>query len=697
MVGSPSPGEINCQVCEKSRKSDFPRTFSVVAIRKSRDGGCWLCSTVLDAVDILRPGWTSDHLTDGFVRYDPRRFHGDCDLRFEIHTQNEQIDSFHLYQHQGMTFCPLTSLALIWQKGLASSIRTSTDTEKMVEPHESVPRHPCLPSLDIVRRTSSEAAFYRVLSWVNDCLTNHDECRLPDGDFVPRRLVRVGPWNGDTEPFLFEPKEPCNYVALSYCWGVDVSEVLATTTARLETYTSGIQLSSLPKTIQDAIVFCRGIRVEYLWVDMLCIVQDDPEDWIREASQMHLVYSNSHLTVAAHKPTSCREGFLGEQEFGQETWQRPFRPSCSGQKSEGVPDRMYIRRGSPPLFKTASALELRGWTVQEGILPTRILHLTGAEMAWECNTRDMCECNHMIDRQWAGRLSQPFLKSLFQSGDGSRFGPQVPTGNSWMAVAVEFSYRKLTKQSDKLIALSGVAQTILASAPPETVYLAGIWQDQLPKLLLWRAENRRIDTHDSEHKRPAKYRAPSWSWASIDGPIEYDIYTLSGEETSHVDTIDCLCIPESSLNPTGTFTGGHITIRGLLMPVVLATRQIPRGWSRITDRWRGHATWIRTSDKQTSEISCDLPQIPAIKTASLGFECWRKPCNDGECEDCDVDIRNTPFFCLKIASYESCGILSLYFLVLKSAGGHPYERIGVGCVGREDFFATAKMATVKLV
>jgi hypothetical protein len=88
----------------------------------------------------------------------------------------------------------------------------------------------------------------------------------------------VGSWNGDTDPFLIEPKDPCDYVALSYRWGVDISEVLTTTTPRLKTYGSAIQLSSLPNTIRDAIIFCRGIRAEYLWVDMLCIIQDDPED-----------------------------------------------------------------------------------------------------------------------------------------------------------------------------------------------------------------------------------------------------------------------------------------------------------------------------------------------------------------------------------------------------------------------------------
>jgi hypothetical protein len=150
----------------------------------------------------------------------------------------------------------------------------------------------------------------------------------------------VSSWNGVTEPFLLEPKEPCAYVALSYCWGVDISEVPATTTARLDTYGSAIRLSSLPETTRVAITFCRGIRVAYVWVDMLCIIQDDPEDWIKEASKMHLAYSNSFLTIAAHASTSCRTRFLGEQEFKEEKWQRSFRPVFRDHRNDRMPDRM---------------------------------------------------------------------------------------------------------------------------------------------------------------------------------------------------------------------------------------------------------------------------------------------------------------------------------------------------------------------
>lgn len=116
MVGSPSPVEINCQICEENQEIGPSHCFSVSAIRKSRDGGCWLCSTVLDAVDIIRPGWTSDHLTDRRICYNRWDGSDGCDLWFNLYAQDEWIDRFFLYQHQGMPFCPLTSLACIKQR-----------------------------------------------------------------------------------------------------------------------------------------------------------------------------------------------------------------------------------------------------------------------------------------------------------------------------------------------------------------------------------------------------------------------------------------------------------------------------------------------------------------------------------------------------------------------------------------------------
>ncbi len=82
--------------------------------------------------------------------------------------------------------------------------------------------------------------------------------------------------------------------------------------ANREAYCCGIPIPSLSKSVQDAVLVCRRLGIRYLWVDALCIVQDDTDERQREAAQMHRIYSNSHLTIAAHAAVSSKDGFLGK-------------------------------------------------------------------------------------------------------------------------------------------------------------------------------------------------------------------------------------------------------------------------------------------------------------------------------------------------------------------------------------------------
>jgi len=103
------------------------------------------------------------------------------------------------------------------------------------------------------------------------------------------------------------------YACLSYCWGTNVDGIIKTTKASLANHQQGIAISLLPKNFQDATLICTGLSIRYLWVDALCIIQDDKDDWNYESGQMCRVYSNSYITIAAHSADSCHQGFLGTQ------------------------------------------------------------------------------------------------------------------------------------------------------------------------------------------------------------------------------------------------------------------------------------------------------------------------------------------------------------------------------------------------
>jgi hypothetical protein len=115
------------------------------------------------------------------------------------------------------------------------------------------------------------------------------------------------------------PESRGQYVALSYCWGSNVP--FTTTSANLQEHKqeNGITFDQLPETLQDAVLMVRFLGLRYLWVDCLCIVQDDIADWEHEAAQMADVYSNAFLTLAAMRANHCDEGFLGPRTPREQT------------------------------------------------------------------------------------------------------------------------------------------------------------------------------------------------------------------------------------------------------------------------------------------------------------------------------------------------------------------------------------------
>jgi len=166
---------------------------------------------------------------------------------------------------------------------------------------------------------------------------------------------------------------------------------LTTTTKNLETHYQGVPLLSLPNTIYDAVMFCRGLRLQYLWVDSLCIVQDDRESWLVDSAQMGEIYSNGLVTLAIEEPTSCKIGFLGNQRFGSSEWQQKLVAQVS-LEAGGPASELFIRPSTsqPSNYAERCSLDKRGWCLQESVLSTRRLCFDGNEMTWHCAHHEIC-------------------------------------------------------------------------------------------------------------------------------------------------------------------------------------------------------------------------------------------------------------------------------------------------------------------
>ena len=160
--------------------------------------------------------------------------------------------------------------------------------------------------------SDSPECFSRIREWIENCEKNHPKCSMKDATPLPARVVNIGRTAQGYKPFLYESSgDTASYAALSYVWGADLP--LRTTKSTIARHRKKIKWSLIPKTIQDAIVITDQLGLEYLWVDSLTIIQDDPVDWQRESGKMAGIYSNAYITIAATAAKGCRSGIFASR------------------------------------------------------------------------------------------------------------------------------------------------------------------------------------------------------------------------------------------------------------------------------------------------------------------------------------------------------------------------------------------------
>ena len=190
----------------------------------------------------------------------------------------------------------------------------------------------------------------------------------------------------------------------------------------------------MPSTFQDAIEVTRRLGVRYIWIDALCIVQDDRQDWERESGKMANVYHNSFVTLAATSAGSPKAGC-----FATTPASRVELNSVYAQLIHHFPNSPADDRSSRfPLLT-------RAWTYQERTLAPRVIHLGREELVWECFSIRHCECG-AGERHFKGEVSKSrFFDALIQPSSDSNRSPEV----TWRQIVIQYSPLALTIQSDK--------------------------------------------------------------------------------------------------------------------------------------------------------------------------------------------------------------------------------------------------------
>ncbi|KAL6923971.1 hypothetical protein FSST1_001245 [Fusarium sambucinum] len=452
----------------------------------------------------------------------------------------------------------------------------------------------------VVPDAGSKETLSVVTGWVNDCVQSHDCCQPPAETRLPSRILDLEALNDPNKIRLLETagdEKYGSYITLSYCWGSDPTFHVRTTHSTMSSHLDSIEVDALPQTYKDAIMITRHLGIRFLWIDSLCICQDDVEDWARESAAMQQVYAGAYLSIAADNAAGSEQGFLKRED-------RSYVPATintstnTSESSESNEVAGYIFEVPPNKAHHARAwmifnkepLTKRGWAMQERLLPIRALHFGNDQMFFECNYHLLSEDGVEVKGRWNSLY--PLKEKGFK--DIARKSRVSATHQLWYLILEDFFHRKVTLKSDRLPAISGLATMFQSRLTEEMVskggsgnvqYVAGLWSNALIEGLGWSTLGGKEPITLPDHKPlpgAENYIAPTWSPASFDDVSAHGM-TMPGWVDVATAT-DFSVTPKTMHNPFGELIDGWIRIRGPMIKLSLS--ELPDEDQEKLGTWR---------------------------------------------------------------------------------------------------------------
>ncbi|KAI0153175.1 HET-domain-containing protein [Xylariaceae sp. FL1272] len=506
--------EAGCGLCSliQRRITSIPAT-ALRAVQRSEGGVIWSSNSQKDERLIER--WDCRVVIEAYFDYIP--YLAPAFDQYPTESQGH-VDQ----QHGGavtslhITYKPLVKSPLDTLSGWPWSGEDSEFTVFDSQDHQSrIPRHRrCLPS----STTLSQENVILMLEWIDNCVKNHSLCSNVNSTaefWIPDRLLEVQDEACRLRVRLIDKAqarqlESIRYAALSHVWGEwESSPSLRLLQENHEIFQGEIHESTLPKSFLDACKVCSRLGIQYLWIDSLCIIQDSPEDWNEQAVLMHLIYRHALVTIVATSATSCHDGFLDRDTDHISAMKVSYAASSMAKNGTDENETYMIICDYPKSSESyrtyainGSRWNTRAWTMQERSLSTRMIHFCRNKLFFECR-----ECLGSEENEPVQEFEK--MNSVLWPRDSNSF---AELRQHWQLLLGEYTGRALTVQSDKLIAIQSVAEDMAATTGREYIRYAGMWRDNLRNELLWYAPS-------GDTQRPAEWRAPSWSWASVEGQV----------------------------------------------------------------------------------------------------------------------------------------------------------------------------------
>ncbi|KAK8859717.1 heterokaryon incompatibility protein [Apiospora arundinis] len=310
---------------------------------------------------------------------------------------------------------------------------------------------------------------------------------------------------------------------------------------------------------------CIRLGVRYLWVDTLCIIQDDEdlEDWKRESTLMEKVYEGSLLNLFALAASDTEHSLFWKRD------PRDVNPVAINDYMIYEMDEDFWRN-----CVDERPLNLRAWVKQERLLATRNLHFGQEQLLWECAELQAAEAFPSGLPKWVKVPGPPlrhFLKAEPTRGTSSL---DVDVYDAWDHLVCEYSKCKVTKGSDKLIAISGLAKRLSKVVKDE--YVVGMWRRDLSHGILWYCSEEMDEKKYPGPRRPSEYRAPTFSWASMDAKISMVFFRAYNTKT-YIKILDYQ-LNFVTTDATGLCRGGHLILQCRLQRLIFRHRRKRGGW-----------------------------------------------------------------------------------------------------------------------
>ncbi|KAH8753064.1 heterokaryon incompatibility protein-domain-containing protein [Diaporthe sp. PMI_573] len=416
------------------------------------------------------------------------------------------------------------------------------------------------------RRPSSSLVDLELIEkWFRRCSTDHERCRRNDRAWYPTRLLHLGSQASDVRIVITKDDPPDGpYMTLSHRWSNESYKRLESST--MPQLQKAVNVISLPQVFQDAIRIARHLDVHYLWIDSLCIKQDENDltDWMQESKMMGQVYSSACLNISATWPTES-----GDRLLGCSSWASRL-PSEIKIDFENQSYSYFVVDGC--LWRDEvddGPLNDRGWVFQERYLAKRVVHFGQSQLAWEC---EEWRALGMFPDGLPFYLGEPESKpgrdaAMTASIPQSRQLQEHHMGfaEDWQQLVSKYSRCKFSFPHDKLTAFEGIARCIMETTP-EDAYLAGSWKSTALYDLPW---YRHEDDRVSFPIQKTRGRAPSWSWASVDGEINFPLVTNPFPKVMLRYAEVKSLVGQTKLTSNAVVVGGTIHIEGYCLPLTL--------------------------------------------------------------------------------------------------------------------------------